>query len=320
MQAAVALRPLSAVRVEHWIVIPRVVQVDTPPKAGRQAPAKRAVVAILTLAALGYAGACGYLWLQQRALIYQPDVVTGRTPRDVGLEFQALDIGIPGGGTIHAWWLPPKEAASEAASAGVLYLHGNDGNLGRELDRLQVLQRLGVPILAIDYRGYGRSSGPPPSESRLYEDATAAWDYLVYRMGVGAGRVVLYGHSLGGAVAAELALRRPASCAVVLDSTFTTMSEMGRREYPWMPIDWLLSERFETQSKLGRLSLPILLVHGGRDGLAPVAMMERLYRAAQEPKQQIVVTGAGHENALQAGGEELLMAITQLVHGCGRTR
>jgi uncharacterized protein len=284
-------------------------------RADRQTPAKQAVVAILILA-LGYAGVCGYLWLQQRTLIYEPEAATQRTPRDVGIEFQALDIRIPGSGNIHAWWLP----ATGRASVGVLYLHGNDGNLGRELDRLQVLHRLGVPILAIDYRGYGSSSGPTPSESRLYEDATAAWDYLVHRMGVEAGRVVLYGHSLGGAVAAELALRRPASCAVVLDSTFTTMSEMGRREYPWIPIDWLLSERFETQSKLGRLSLPILLVHGERDGLVPVAMMKRLYRAAQEPKQQIVVTGAGHENALQAGGEELLMAITQLVHGCGRMR
>jgi uncharacterized protein len=244
---------------------------------------------VFGLGGVAYIAACAYLWTQQRALIFQPEAAVLRTPGELGIEFRAIAIPAPNKGVIQAWWLPSESRAT--GSATVLYLRGNDGNLGREVDRLHALRRQGLPILAIDYRGYGQSSGPAPSESQVYEDATAAWDYLVRDKGVEPKRIILYGHSLGGAVAAELAFRRGRACGVVFEGTFTTMAEMGRLAYPMIPIDWLLSERFDTASKVARLELPMLFVHGTADEVVPVTMSERLYRAARGDKELVTVEG-----------------------------
>jgi pimeloyl-ACP methyl ester carboxylesterase len=268
------------------------------------------------IAALAYAAACGYLWKEQRQLIFLPQAVVARTPTDVGMEFQEVRIPVGEQGSLYAWWLPAD--SHQAAAAVLLYLRGNDGNLGREVDRLWALHRHGFPILAIDYRGYGRSSGPRPSEEQVYEDASAAWDYLVRTQGVAPGRIVIYGHSLGGAVATELALRRGPACGVVLEGTFTSMSEMGRLEYPWIPVDWLLHERFDTLVKIGRLDLPMVFVHGTADREVPPAMTERLYHAAHRDKQLVMVKGAGHEQAMPMAGEPMVNAMANLARACGR--
>ncbi len=275
----------------------------------------------LTLAAAGiagllYAAACVYLWKEQRQLIFLPQAVVRRTPADVGVGFREVSIPVGKRSAISAWWLPAD--SDQTAPATLLYLRGNDGNLGQEADRLRALHRHGLPILAIDYRGYGRSSGPPPSESQLYEDAMAAWDHLVRTQGVDPGRIVIYGHSLGAAVATELALRRAPACGVVLEAAFTSMSEMGHLEYPWIPVNWLLHERFDTLIKVGHLDLPIVFVHGTADNVVPPAMTERLYRAARGDKQLVMVKGAGHEEAMPAGGEPLMKAITDLARACGQ--
>ena len=184
------------------------------------------------------------------------------------------------------------------------------------MTRLDALHRQGLPILAIDYRGYGRSSGPAPSESQVYADASAAWDHLVRQKGIAPGRIVLYGHSLGGAVAAELALRRGPACGIVFEGAFTSMAEMARREYPMIPVDGLLNERFDTLTKVERLVLPMIFVHGTADAVVPVAMSERLYRAARGDRQLVLVEGAGHEEALTAGGQRLSDALVRLVRMC----
>ena len=275
---------------------------------------RRLALSVIGLAGVAYAAACVYLWTQQRALIFQPEAAVLRTPGDVGMEFRAIEIPAPDGGVIHAWWLPAHSRASAVGT--VLYLRGNDGNLGREVTRLDALHRQGLPILAIDYRGYGRSSGPAPSESQVYADASAAWDHLVRQKGIAPGRIVLYGHSLGGAVAAELALRRGPACGIVFEGAFTSMAEMARREYPMIPVDGLLNERFDTVTKVERLVLPMIFVHGTADAVVPVAMSERLYRAARGDRQLVLVEGAGHEEALTAGGQRLSDALVRLVRMC----
>lgn len=268
------------------------------------------------LAALAYAAVCAYLWTQQRALIFLPQAAVFRTPADVGVQFRELSIPVADRSVINAWWLPVDSDRPPAAT--LLYLRGNDGNLGLEVDRLYALRRHGLPILAIDYRGYGRSSGPAPSESQVYEDATAAWDHLVRVQRVDPARIVLYGHSLGGAVAVELALRRGPACGIVLEATFTSMADMARLAYPMIPVDWLLHERFDTLLKIGRLDLPIVFVHGTADEEVPPAMTELLYHAARADKQLVMVAGGGHEDALPAGGQMLSRAMTYLVRRCGR--
>jgi fermentation-respiration switch protein FrsA (DUF1100 family) len=278
--------------------------------------AARVLLAAIGVLGLFYAFACAYLWVEQRSLIFLPDAVVRRTPADLGLAFREVSIPMQGGNAVSAWWLP-AEPESAPTTAVLLYLHGNDGNLGREADRLRSLHEYGFPVLAIDYRGYGRSGGPKPSESQVYEDATAAWDYLVGTRGVDPRRIVIYGHSLGGAVAVELALRRGPACGVVLEATFTSMSDMGRLAYPWLPVDRLLRERFDTLRKVSRLALPLLFVHGTADAEIPSAMSEKLYGAARGDKWLVLVPGAGHEEALPAGGVPLLEAVTRLGRMCG---
>jgi uncharacterized protein len=280
--------------------------------------ATRAVIAIVVFGGVGYAAACAYLWAWQREIIFLPEPTSLHPSAEIGTTHQSVRIPVGTAGFLAAWWLP--STLPEAAPAAVLYLHGNEGNLAREVDRLQALRRLGLPILAIDYRGYGQSSGPRPSEAQLYEDAAAAWDYLTYVRGLEPTRLVIYGHSLGGAVAAELALRQPAACAIVLESTFTSMADMGRLRYPMFPIDWLLNQRFDTVERVARLRQPIVLLHGTRDDIVPAGMAERLLGVAREPKRLLLVRDAGHEDALQNAGQQLDEVIKQLLQQCGRGR
>jgi len=275
---------------------------------------KRALITVPLLVGVGYGVACAYLWTQQRALIFLPESAVRRTPYDIGVNFRELNIAVNNRGVINAWWLPADPSLS--ATVAVLYFHGNDGNLGGELERLDTLHRLGLPILAIDYRGYGNSSGPAPSESNVYEDAVAAWDHLVRVQGFDAKRIVIYGHSLGAAVAVELALRRAPACGIVLQSTFTSMAEMARSEYPLMPVNWLLQERFDTLNKVNHLTLPMLFVHGMNDDIVPVGMTKELFRAARGPKQ-LVLVAAGHEDVLEKGGQHLAQAIAEFARRCG---
>jgi pimeloyl-ACP methyl ester carboxylesterase len=275
----------------------------------------RLAFAIAGVAALVYAAACVYLNTQQRSLIFLPDASAGRTPAATGTAFRELSIPVGDRGVIDAWWLPSDSSESGAT---LLYLRGNDGNLGREVNRLNALRKQGLPILAIDYRGFGRSSGPAPSEAQVYDDATAAWDHLVNVQRVEPRRVLIYGHSLGGAVAAELALRRGPACGVLFEGAFTSMADMARLAYPMFPVEWLLTERFDTLDKVRRLDLPMLFVHGTADKEVPPAMSERLFEAARRDKQLVMVAGAGHEDAMPAGGAALSEAFARLVRGCGQ--
>jgi fermentation-respiration switch protein FrsA (DUF1100 family) len=270
------------------------------------------------IAAVLYAAACAYLWKEQRQLIFLPRAGLARTPADVGLEFRDVSIPVGERSALNAWWLPAD--SRQPVPAVLLYLRGNDGNLGQEVDRLHALHLYGFSILAIDYRGYGRSSGPPPSEAQVYEDAMAGWDYLVRALDIAPGHIVIYGHSLGGAVATELALRRGPACGVVLEATFTSMSEIARLEYPWIPVDWLLHERFDTLIKISRLDLPMVLVHGTADDEVPPTMTERLYGAARGDKRLVMVKDAGHEQAMPMAGEPMVQAMGELARGCGRRR
>ena len=269
---------------------------------------------IVGIAALSYIAACAYLWHAQRRLVFIPESLVDRTPAEVGLQFVEIRIPASDGSNIAAWWLPG--GSGDAESSAVLYLHGNDGNLGRELHRLQALHDFGLPILAIDYRGYGHSSGPFPSEAQVYDDAISAWSYLVRVKRIEPRRLVVYGHSLGAAVAVDLALRRGPTCGVVLESAFTSMSAIARREYPWVPVDVLLNQRFDVLQNIGRLQAPILFVHGTADREVPSMMSERLYSAARAPKRLVLVEGAGHEDAMPKGGERLQRAIGELARTC----
>jgi pimeloyl-ACP methyl ester carboxylesterase len=212
-------------------------------------------------------------------------------------------------GELHAWWVP----AEKANAPTVLYLHGNYRNISNNLEHTLRLHNFGFNVLLSDYRGYGKSSGGSPNETKVYEDAETAWQYLLEQRGVRPQQAFIYGHSLGGAIAIHLAVRHPEAAGLITESTFTSMIEMGKLSYPFLPIDWLLDQRFESLNKISQLKIPVLLIHGTWDKRVPIQMAQQLYAAAPQPKTLILIEGGEHNNSGAVGWVEYRDALSSFV-------
>ena len=260
---------------------------------------RRAGWAAVALIALAYFGGAAYLYFRQGAIIYLPTRELSNTPRDYGVAHEPLRLPVKRRGgateTISAWWLP----APAPNGMSILFLHGNARNMGARgnAEKVVALAKAGFNLLTIDYRGYGQSDGASPDEASLYEDAGAALDELA-RRAPDPGKRILHGHSLGGAVAIELALRRPEFAAVFIEASFTSMLDMStqNRLFRLLPVDTLLTERFDSAAKVGGLRLPVLFIHGTRDERVPHTMSKALFARASEPKALILVDKGAHSN------------------------
>lgn len=274
------------------------------------------LLAAVGVFAIAYLTACLFLLLRQTRFIFRPTRVIRATPAafNLGYEDVWLPISTASGGTaqLHGWWIP-----AIAPGAGVwLDLHGNGSNVGDVLKRAFWFKRLGFSTLLIDYRGYGRSPGPFPSESSAYEDAEAAWNYLKQVRQIPPEQIFLYGHSLGGAIAIELATQHPELAGLVVEGSFTTMRAMVNHLYQQFlifPVDLLLHQRFDSLSKVRSLTPPVLFVHGTLDRVVPAAMSQTLFEAAPEPKQLLLVPEAGHHNVGELGGPLYFQALQWLI-------
>lgn len=251
----------------------------------------------MMLAVLAYLLVCGYMWATQRQKIFKPMALLQTTPERLGMKFE--EVHIPSGsgaehGDLFAWWIP---AASTDAPT-LLYLHGNDSNISAplDMDRAARLHSMGYNLLMIDYRGYGKSTGSEPAESRVYEDAEASWDYLIKQRASDPKRTFIFGHSLGGAIAIDLGVHHPEAAGVVAESNFTSLVDMGEREYPYLPVESLLNQRFDSLSKIGSLKIPLLLIHGTWDSLVPYQMSQRLFERAPQQKALKLIDGGEHNN------------------------
>jgi len=195
---------------------------------------------------------------------------------------------------LNAWWFPKADA-----HFATLFLHGNAGNVTHRIDHAKAIQLAGSAVLVVDYRGYGKSKGRP-SERGLYLDADAAYDELI-RLGYPANRIIVQGESLGSAVAAELAARRP--CAgLVLESPFASLSEMAGTVLP--VIGSLVAHGFDTDKKIGKVHVPVLVMHGDADEIVPFSQGEKVFRRANQPRIFWRVSGAHHNDLLYAAGKE----------------
>jgi hypothetical protein len=267
--------------------------------------------------AIAYSVACVFLWFRQKYFIFKPPRAIRTTPEAFNLNYQEvwLPVSTASGQTshIHGWWIP----ASAAPEAKVwLYLHGNGSNVGDEMKRAFWFHQLGFSTLLIDYRGYGRSEGQFPTESSVYEDVEAAWNYLTQVRHIPAERIFLYGHSLGGAIAIDLALRHPNLAGLVVEGSFTAMRSMVAhlyRQFLIFPVKLLLHQRFDSLSKVRSLAMPILLIHGTADPVVPAHMSQALFTAATEPKKLLLVPEAGHHNVEELGSVQYLQAIQWVV-------
>jgi fermentation-respiration switch protein FrsA (DUF1100 family) len=278
---------------------------------------------VRSLVALGSAGAAwlvlmGLLMLLEGSMIYFParfpvgDWDTAGLGRRLGYRFEDHVFTTADGHRLHGWWVHPPAGSEPDTEDGpvLLYFHGNAGNLTHRAATVATLARLGLRVFIFDYRGYGRSEGRP-DEKGLYEDARAAWRVLTLEHGISPGRIVLYGKSLGGAVAVQLATEvRPAG--LVLQSTFSSVPDLAAFHYPFVPRA-LVRTRMESERKLPAVRCPVLIVHSRDDEIVPFAHAERLFAAAPEPRQLLVIEGAGHNDTFAAGGERLLGALAGFI-------
>ncbi len=241
------------------------------------------------IAGLTYTGVCIIIWGFQPKLISVPSRGYDATPGDVGLRFEDLKLTTPDGVAISAWYIP-----HDRPRGSVIFCHGNAGNMADRLHDVKLLHAMGVNVLIFDYRGYGTSEGKP-GEQGTYEDAVAAWDHLVDTRGESPQRIALFGRSLGGAVAIELARRRNPG-ALIVESTFTNLADVGRIHYPFLPVRWILKHRYDSIDKIGAIACPKLFFHGTGDTLIPIDLARKLFAAAAEPKE-FVETPGGHSDA-----------------------
>ena len=193
----------------------------------------------------------------------------------------------------------------------MLYFHGARWNLSGSVTRIDRWRQLGFAVFAVDYRGFGQSSDVVPTEAFAYEDAEAAWDYLA-KLAPGRPRYIV-GHSLGGAIATELARHHPEAAGLVLEATFTSVADMvGESPWGWIPVGLILTQRFDTLSKIGEVKVPVLITHGTNDSIVPFSMGERLYQAAKGRKRFLKVDGAGHHNLSGVAIDQYRAALAEL--------
>ena len=268
-------------------------------------------VGALAAAALFIAGGRLMIRTLERQFIYFPTRVerSAPTPR------------IPGAAVVDEVWLRASDGARihaldvrpETPLTDLLFLHGNAGSLYDRLDNVGRLASLGFRVLILDYRGYGKSGGRP-SEAGLYRDADAAYAYLTEGRGVAPDRVVVFGRSLGSAVALDLAARRRVG-AIIAESAFTSARDLARLHYAWIPNLLLnaMSHELDSQAKVRRLQAPVLFVHGLRDAIVPAALGRRLYDASPEPKAWYPIERAGHNDTWMIGGEAYFRRLVEFV-------
>jgi fermentation-respiration switch protein FrsA (DUF1100 family) len=256
-------------------------------------------MALLATAAL----LLGLLAMEPR-MIYFPVREHAAAPADYGLPSEDLRLHTEDGVRLHGWWIGGLREPAERRLA-VLYFHGNAGNISHRLDRSKrLVERFGLDILLLDYRGYGLSEGRP-SEAGLYRDARAAYAEAE-RRGFPAGRILLFGESLGCAVAVQLATEKP-SAGLVLETPFLSVPALARRYYPIVP-GFLIRTRFDTAKKIGKISAPKLFIQAEDDEIVPESHARRLYELAPQPKELYRIPGAGHNDTYVVGGEAYLRA------------
>jgi hypothetical protein len=236
----------------------------------------------------------------EERLIYFPSDDIEVTPEALGLRHDDLVLETSDGQRIHAWFLPsPVEPDEGAGRYTVLMCHGNAGNISHRLDRAVLMHsNLATDVLLFDYRGFGKSSGSP-NEPGTYDDARTAYRYLVDERRVSPERVVLFGESLGAAVALQLATEVDAA-GLVLEAPFTSIRDMAKAVYPFVPNGWVRT-RYENVEKIPALEVPLLVIHGTEDPTVPFAQGKRLFEAAPEPKRLLPVEGAGHSDNFLVG-------------------
>jgi fermentation-respiration switch protein FrsA (DUF1100 family) len=265
-------------------------------------------VLVLAVCVVAIAAMLTVIWAAQRRLIYFP--IGGAPSVDAdGPSASAVSFSTADGLHLNAWWFA---AAASPPRATVVVFNGNAGNRAHRVPLAEALRRGGLQVLLVDYRGFGGNPGSP-SERGLAADSRAAYAYVARRADVDPSRLVYFGESLGSAVAIDLASDHPPA-ALILRSPFTSMADIGGHHYPFLPVRWLLRDRFPSIDRIGRIRSPLLVIAGDRDGIVPLEHSRRLYDAAGSPKTLKVIRGADHNDYELLAGHEMLEAVRAFVN------
>jgi fermentation-respiration switch protein FrsA (DUF1100 family) len=277
----------------------------------------RILLGVLVL--LGFATGCATLEEKEREYTFR--VVKGDAGWYSGVPESVQDVYLPVSAkpdaqSIHAWWWPDADPNAPV----IFYLHGARWNLTGHVRRIEQLRRFGFSVFAIDYRGFGKSDGDLPSEQMCYEDASAGWAWLAKQQ-PDAARRFMYGHSLGGAVAIDLAARLaaneggkgPQARGLIVESSFTSLPDVAAElSFSWLPTNLILSQKFDSIEKIKSVDIPVLVVHGAGDRFIPARFSQALYKAAPNPKKLLLIENGSHNNSMWIGDGEYQHALGEL--------
>ncbi|MGE5238946.1 MAG: alpha/beta hydrolase, partial [Chloroflexota bacterium] len=255
----------------------------------------KVLLSALIIAVSCYCVLVAVAYFTQGRMLYYPTRELEATPADIGLGFEEVTVRTRDGVALSTWYVP-----SRTERGIVVFCHGNAGNISHRLDSIRIFHDLGMSVLIFDYRGYGKSEGSP-TEQGTYLDAEAVWEYLVNLKGILPGKIVIFGRSLGGAVAAHLAATREAA-ALIVESGFTSVPDLGARHFPYLPVRLISRFGYRTIEKVQRTDIPKLFIHSPQDEIVPYSQGLELFARAAEPKEFLEITG-GHNDGFLVSGE-----------------
>jgi fermentation-respiration switch protein FrsA (DUF1100 family) len=241
-----------------------------------------------------YIAFAGFIYLFQSHYVYYPERILLVDPGNIELDFESISFESEDGVSLSGWFIP-----AENARGVILFCHGNAGNISHRLESIQIFHRLGLSVFIFDYRGFGQSGGKP-TEPGTYKDAEAALRYLVGERKVNPNEVIVFGRSLGGAIASWLAHNHTPG-ALILESTFTSLPDIAAKYYPYLPVRLLLRFEYNTAKYLGKVSCPVLIIHSSDDELMPFDHGSRLFELTGEPKKFLEIAGTHNEGFITSG-------------------
>jgi uncharacterized protein len=241
----------------------------------------------------------------QSHFIYFPHSELVSTPEYLSLDYEDLTLTTTDGIELNAWWIPVQNAR-----ATLLFFHGNAGNISHRLDSINIFNELGLSVLIIDYRGYGKSTGKP-SEEGTYIDAETAWTYLIKEKKINPDNIVIFGRSLGGAIGSWLAEKHPAA-GLIIESSFTSIAEIGKHYYPYLPASLLTRIKYPSIERMKNIHTPLLVIHSINDEIVPYKFGQRLFEAANKPKTFLDING-GHNDGYTFSGQSYIDGLNLFI-------
>lgn len=243
-------------------------------------------------------------YFAQAGMLYLPDLPSRElveSPQEIGLNYENIELRTEDGVRLHGWYIP-----AVANRGTLLFFHGNAGNISHRLESIRIFHKLKLSVFIFDYRGYGRSEGSP-SEAGTQSDARAAWRFLTEERGIAPGKIIVFGRSLGAAVAAQLATHTQPG-ALIIESAFTSVPDVAAEIYWWLPVRWLTRFDYATRDYVAQGQGPVLVVHSPEDEIIPYRHGEAIFTAAHAPKEMLRLRG-GHNDGFLLSGEHYVQGL-----------